>query len=209
MRRQYQRDPALPEAEEPVPDGVASLRVEPGRRLVQQQQVRIVDERARDREPALHSARERLHAVICSLVQLDEFEQLIRALAQLAARQAEVPAVDDDVLADGELLVERLLLRGDTEVGTDLRAVRDRVEPEDAQKPARWRRDAADHPHRRGLPRSVRTQEPECFAALDVEVDAVHGDEAAEALDEAAGMDQRQRLGCTFHALQPSGSTPS
>ena len=48
------------------------------------------------------------------------------------------------------------------------------------------RRDAADHPHRRALPRAVRAEEAERLARADVEVDPVDRDEVAEALDEAA-----------------------
>ena len=55
--------------------------------------------------------------------------------------------------------------------------------------PARDRRDAADHPHRRALPRPVRAEEAERLARSHVEVDAVDGDEVAETLHEAAGVD--------------------
>ncbi len=63
--------------------------------------------------------------------------------------------------------------------------------PEDAQRSVGDGRDAADHAHRRRLPRAVRAEEAERLAALEVEVDAVHGDEVAEALDEIACLDQR------------------
>ena len=87
--------------------------------------------------------------------------------------------------------VERVLLRHDAEPRPDLRAVARGIEPEDAQRPVRDRRDAADHAHRRGLPRPVRAEEAEGLASLEVEVDRVHGDEVAEALDEVARVDQR------------------
>ena len=57
--------------------------------------------------------------------------------------------------------------------------------------PARDRRDAADHPHRRGLAGAVRAEEAERFARRDVEVDGVDGGEVAEPLGQAAGMDER------------------
>ena len=61
--RQDERHAALLEPVEPVPDQVARLRVEPGRGLVEQQQLGLVDERAGDREAPLHAARERLDQV--------------------------------------------------------------------------------------------------------------------------------------------------
>ena len=51
--------------------------------------------------------------------------------AQLAARQPEVAAVDEQVLADGELGVERVLLRDDAEPRPDLLARRGGVAAED------------------------------------------------------------------------------
>ena len=115
MRRQDERHAALLQPKETIPDDVARLRVETGRRLVEQQHVRVVHERARDRQAALHAAGERLDGVVCALGQLHEFEQLVRTHAQLLAGETEVAAVDDEVLAHGELVVERVQLRDDAE----------------------------------------------------------------------------------------------
>src|SRR6516162_9531298 len=106
VRRQEERHPAPFEPVEPVPDDVPGLRVEPGRRLVEQEHFRVVDERAGDGQAPLHPARERLDAVVRPLRELDELEQLIRPLAELAPGEAEVAAVDEDVLADGQVAVE-------------------------------------------------------------------------------------------------------
>ena len=126
--------------------------------------------------------------------ELDELEELVGPRAQLLARNAEVAAVDDDVLADGQLHVERVLLRHDPEPSADLHAVPRRIHAEDAQRSVGDGRDAADHAHRRRLPRTVRAEEAERLASLEVEVDAVHGDELAEALDEIACLDQRMTV---------------
>ena len=58
--RQDERHAALLEPVEAVPEQVAGLRVEAGRRLVEQQQVRLVDQRPGDRQAPLHAARQRL-----------------------------------------------------------------------------------------------------------------------------------------------------
>ena len=85
VRREDERH-ALPlQAVEPLPDDVPRLRVEAGRRLVEQQHLRLVDERARDREAALHAARQRLDLVVRALGELDELEQLVGARAELAS----------------------------------------------------------------------------------------------------------------------------
>ena len=59
----------------------AGLRVETGRRLVEQQQPRIVDQRSGDGQPRLHPARQRLDLVVGALGQLGELEQLVGAPA--------------------------------------------------------------------------------------------------------------------------------
>ena len=64
-----------------------------------------------------------LDLVAGTLGQLGELEQIVGALAHIGAAQAEVAAVDQQVLADGELGVERVLLRHDAQSGTDARAV--------------------------------------------------------------------------------------
>ena len=79
----------------------------------------------------------------------------------------------------------------DPEAAPDLDSVAGRVEPEDAQRPVRHRRDAPDHPHRRRLAGAVRAEEAERLAALKVEVDRVDRSELAEALDKPACLDQR------------------
>ena len=162
---------------------MARLRVEPRRRFVEQQDIRFVDQRARDREPTLHPARQRLHAIVRTVRQLDELEQLVGTAAELRSGEAEVTPVDDHVLANRELHVEGVLLRDDAEARADLRAALDRVEAEHRDRPGRRRRHAADHPHGRALAGAVWAEKAECLACTHVEVDPVDRDEIAETLD--------------------------
>ena len=109
------------------------------------------------------------------------------ALARtLRLGQAEVAAVDVQVLPDGELGVEVVLLRDDAEPGADARAVAVGVHAQDAQLAVRARGDAADHPHRGGLAGAVRPEEAERLPAPDLDVDAADRGEVAEALDQPA-----------------------
>jgi hypothetical protein len=119
VRRQQQRRALLLEPEEAVPEDVACLRVEAGGRFVEQQYPRVVDERPRDRQPALHAAGQWLDLVVRALAQLGELEELVRPARGLCARQPEVAAVDDEVLARRELFVERVALGHDAELRSD------------------------------------------------------------------------------------------
>ena len=86
--RQDERHAALLEPVQAVPQQVPRLRVQAGRRLVEEQDRRLVDERAGDRESALHAARQRLDLVAGAFGELGELEQLVGALADLGPRQS-------------------------------------------------------------------------------------------------------------------------
>ena len=134
VRRQHQRHALLLEPEQPLPDDVAGLRVEAGRRLVEQQHLGPVDQRPRDGEPALHAAGEVLDLGLRLLGELHEVEQLLAPTLRTSARgQAEEAAVDVEVVPDVQLHVEGVLLGAHADARPDLGAVGGGVEPEDAQ----------------------------------------------------------------------------
>ena len=63
------------EIEQALPDHDARLRVEPGGRLVQDHQLRIADQGAREDQAALHAAGELIDAALDPLAELHEIEQ--------------------------------------------------------------------------------------------------------------------------------------
>ncbi len=111
-----------------LPDEVARLRIEPGGRLVEEKELRVVDERAREREPAFHAARERIDLRAPATRETGELEQRRDARLDLARRHAEVAAVDEQVLGDGEVGIEVVELRHDADPRARFaRALRDRL----------------------------------------------------------------------------------
>jgi hypothetical protein len=198
MGRQDERDTSLLEPVEAIPQQVPRLRIQPGRRLVEEEHRRFVDQRPGNRQAPLHPARQRLDLVVGAFGQLRELEQLVGPAVDLRPLEPEVATVDHEVLADGQLGVKGVLLRHDAEAGADVGPVGRGVHPHHPEVTRADRRDTADHPHRRGLAGPVRAEEAERFARGDVEVDVVDGDELAEALRQAAGRDQGG-----FVALRP------
>ena len=81
--RQDERHATLLQAVEAVPEQVAGLRIEAGRRLVEEEQVRLVDQRPGDRQAPLHPAGQRLDLVARALGQLGELEELVGAPSAL------------------------------------------------------------------------------------------------------------------------------
>ena len=90
---------------------MARLWIEPRGGFVHEEQVGIVDERARERQATLHSAGERLDSRFGARGQAREIEQLGNARPDGALREAEVAAVDEQVFADGEIGIEVVHLR--------------------------------------------------------------------------------------------------
>src|SRR5215207_9179112 len=86
LRRQKDRHSFL--AGEPgdlIPERRPALRVEPGRRLVEEEDPRPVHERERQVEPALHPARVTADLAVGRLAQADALEELVRARLALGA----------------------------------------------------------------------------------------------------------------------------
>src|SRR5450759_2607099 len=100
VRGEDQRHALLFEAVEPVPEQVPGLRVQARSRLVEQEQVRLVDQAPGDRQSPLHPPGEWLDPVTRPLRELDEVQQLGHPLPDDAPREVEVAAVDRQVLRD-------------------------------------------------------------------------------------------------------------
>ena len=62
------------------PELIAALWIEAKRRLVEEEDLRRVEEAARDFEASLHAARERLHERVLAVPQLEQLEQQLDAL---------------------------------------------------------------------------------------------------------------------------------
>ena len=164
VRGEHQGGAALLEPEQPVPEHVPRLRVEAGRRLVEHEDARLVDQRAGDGQPPLHAARQVVDLGVALLLELREAQELVGPRRAHGPGDAEVAAVHDEVVPHAQLGVEVVLLRHHPEQRPDLRAVRVGVEAEDRQVTGRALRDRADHPHGRGLARAVGPEQPERLA---------------------------------------------
>ena len=147
------------------------LRIEPRRRLVEDEETRPIDESAREDEPALHAARERRDAVARALRELGKGQELGDARPRLGAADPEIARVDAEVHLDGEIGIEVLFLRREAEAALDRARVR-RVhrQAEHREPPGVDRREAGEHADRGGLTGAVRAEEPEALARAHREI---------------------------------------
>ncbi len=150
--------------------------VQPDRRLVQVQHLRIMEQRGRDVAAHPLPQRELPYRDLQQLSQVQEFHAAVQVLPVTPVRDA-VHAVHQPVrVAQREVPPERRALAED-----DADAVRQpgplpgRVDAGDAQPAAARSEDAGQHLDRGRLPGPVRTDVADHLTARDAEADPVHG----------------------------------
>src|SRR5262249_3720064 len=165
------------ELTEDVPEGEARLRVEADRRLVEEDDARLVNEGARDHETLLLAARHFVDLGLRLVGDAQLLEQLHGPRHRLRRANAEVGRVELEVLDDVQAAVRIRTLRHDPDAPPHAHGVGAYVRSAD-QRGARGRPNARrENADGRGLARAVRTEQPEEFAFVDVEIEALERDD--------------------------------
>ena len=185
VRDQHDGDAALHvQLLEDVHDLDAGARVEVAGRLVRQQDRRLVDQRARDRDALLLAARQLVRVVVHALAEADDLEHFLRALVPLGGLHLVRAAVVEQRQLD---VVERRRPRQQVEPledEADLLVADDRQlvlrHPGDVLAveevlPARRPIQAPDDVHEGRLAGSRRARDADELAAVDVERRAAQG----------------------------------
>ena len=156
--------------------------VEAGGGLVEDQQLRVAGERLHDPDlAAVPGAQlpDRPGRVEVEPIQQPADVGLVEAAAQGAEER--------DGLGDGVPGIEVQLRREEPDAGADRRVTWRATQHLGSTR--RRAQDVEQQTDRRRLARPVRAEEPEDFAGHDLEIEAVDGDEAVEALGQASGGD--------------------
>ena len=165
-------------------------RVEPGERLVEHQQIGVVDQRQGELHPLLVAARQILHVVAGTVGEVDALHPAVGRRTRCRLVEPAEPGVVDEVVAHPHPRVHAALGRHVAEAppvgGRDRRSV-----PGD--RAAVERQQLHDRSHRRRLARPVRAQEADELAALDAQADAVEGDDVTEALADVGDLEHVAR----------------
>src|SRR5437870_1171422 len=157
---------------EELPHRTADLDIHSRGGLVEDQEARLVHERARDHQAALHASGECTRDAAALVPQLQLLQVLLRALPRDRARDAvEARLVDHDGVRALEH-VEVEFLRHDADAGLGGLGLAVDVVAEDARFPAGLVDQRGDDADEGRLPGPVGTEQREEVAALDLEVDA-------------------------------------
>ena len=203
VARQHDRQTTLvDELAQEVEDLDDAERIDRGRRLVEDQQVRRLDQRVGDAEPLAHAARVLLDRVVGPIGQPDLLEDLVDGRLGLVAPQPVEAGRVAQVLAAGQSAVEADRVGQVADPALDLARLPGRVEAHHAGL-ARCRLGQAEqHQDRRRLAGPVLPEQAEDLARVDRQVELVDRGQVAVFLGQAAGPDDR--LGPVRVARRPA-----
>ena len=183
LRREKQGRSLALEVADNRPDLVAAARIEPRRRLVEEQDPRAREQARREVQAAAHTARVRTRRPIGRGGQVEAVEEVGGASPSLVTRQLEQASEHLEVLATREDLVDRRELPGQPEQLANSARLAHDVVPEDFCPSSVRPEQRGEDPDERGLARPVRAEQPKHRALRHLEVYTGERHRRAEALD--------------------------
>jgi hypothetical protein len=176
-----------------LPEVGARLRVEAGRRLVEEHELRRVDEAERDVEPPALAAGQRRARPVPEALEVHPGEQLPAAGRGVGPADAVEAGLVDDLLAGARLGEAGAALGDVADPPADADRVLEQVAAGDGGRAGGGAQQRRQHAQGGGLAGAVGAEEADDLAGVDVQVDAAHGFDGSgtggEGADEAAGFD--------------------
>ena len=213
MGRQEDRDAALAEPVDQLVDTARGDRVQAGGRLVEEEDLRLAEERPRKGDPLAKALGQRAAWIVRAVGEVDGLEGAPDSIARVRHLVQLGEALE--VLDDAQAEVEPRRLGHDRDAAPDLHAVLGRQRDPGHRGGAGRRRDErAERPDRRRLAGAIGAEEAEDLATPDVERDIVECETGAERLREVADRQRgvwpfpagrrRGRLGHHVRTLDPT-----
>ena len=168
------------------------FRVEAGRRLVEDEDVGIMDERLRQTDALLVAFRQLAGQPVRHVVDPRARHDVLDALAPLVSRHPFYSGDEIEILDDAHVGIERRRFRQVAGAPLGLERLVEDVEPGDNRLAFGGRHEPRQDPHRRRLAGPVGAEKAEDFAALDAEADIVDRGDAAVAFREVLDLNHRE-----------------
>ena len=176
VRGQKDRQPlVLVEPFQVLPQAGAVLRIKSGGRLVEEEQFGPVDESGRQVEPFAHAAGISAGGPVGVGGQVHQRQQLLDALFEEIAGQVIEPALQEQVLAAGQLVVQADLLGRVADAPADGVGVATDVQAEDVRLPTRFGEQRDEHLDGGGFAGPVGAEEAEELATGHLKAHTLHG----------------------------------
>ena len=183
--------------------------IETGGRLVEDQDVRIVDDRLRQADALPVAFRQLRAQSVRHVGDSDARHHLPDSLAPPGGRHALDPRHEIQILFDRHVGIERRGFRQVAGPALGFDRLLEHVEPGDHGLAIGRRHVAGQNPHRRRLAGAVRAQEAEDFAALDAKADVVDGGDPAVLLGEVLDLNHNATPNVLFGRRCPHEGAPT
>ena len=134
-------------------------RVKPGARLIQDQELWIVEQRPRHTEALLHTARERVHIEFLLIRKVYKLQKIICQFGNIARPHPVHGTIEIHILMHLQIVIHPEKIRHITDQPLHLPAAHRRVDAADPHRTAARLEQAADNADRGRLPRAVRSHE--------------------------------------------------
>ena len=180
-------------------DGIARLGVNADGGLVEQNQLRIVQQRAGNIQPAFHAAAEPLDPIVAAVFQPHERQRILGSMCKLLARQAVEAAEQLEIRPGRQLVVERQFLGHQPHASLQVIRVLMHGLPPKRHGTFIGSRESAHDGQRGGLAGPIRPQQAEGFTGTYLERHVIDGDPVAETFLEVSDGEQ----------VIPSGGHPA
>jgi hypothetical protein len=190
LRGEQHRGALVDELADHVPELVAAREVEAGRRLVEEEHRGLRHERRRDVEAPAHAAGVRAQGAVGRIAEREAPQQLVGPGGDGRSRQLAEDAHHAQVLAPGEVRVDRGVLAGEADAPPHGVGLAHHVATEHLGAARVGVQDGGQHPNRRGLAGAVGPEQTEHRAFRHLEVDAVEGRQVAVALRQPLDHDR-------------------
>ncbi len=195
MRGDEHRQTAGGELVDFVPEFAARFRIHARRRLVEQKQLRLVNQAGRQRKPLFPAAGKRAGELLAALHHAKAFQAFFDG--GLALRNFVKPRDEIQILLDAQILVEAEPLRHVADALFDLGALCAKIQTEAASLAAVGLEQTAEHPQKSRLAAAVRAEEAVNLAGPHLHGDVVDDGARAEFFRDAAHVnDQIARVHC-------------
>src|SRR5580658_5849543 len=203
-RRNQDGHPLREKLMQKVPELAATHRIDAVGRLIEQEHLGLVEERAREGQLFVHTARQGFGATVLEFREASDGEQSFTTFAECIAREAEHLAEEREILGDREIAIEAVLLRHVAERFTDLCVPAERVEPDETNATAGRIEQSGEHAYRRRLACAVWPDEPVNLAGGHPQGQSVDCLTGLEAAAQIGRLDPRLGKG---HCQLPSMAT--